>query len=53
MRDSQVVLIADDPGFARDLMARWQTECSLPGITVMNTDLLSGSHGRQCASGGL
>ena len=40
--DSQVVLIADDPGFARDLMARWQTESSLPGITVMNTDLLTG-----------
>src|SRR5579864_3328846 len=42
VRDSQVVLIADDPGFARDLMARWQTECNLPGITVMNTDLLTG-----------
>jgi signal transduction histidine kinase len=42
-RDSQVVLIADDPGFARDLMARWQTERGLPGITVMSTDLLTGS----------
>ncbi|HEY3770242.1 MAG TPA: hypothetical protein VGN44_16335 [Candidatus Angelobacter sp.] len=42
MRDSQVVLIADDPAFARDLMARWQTERGLPGITVMSTDLLTG-----------
>ena len=43
VRDSQVVLIADDPGFARDLMARWQMERGLPGITVMSTDLLTGS----------
>ena len=42
MRDSQVVLIADDPGFARDLMARWQIERALPGITAMSTDLLTG-----------
>lgn len=42
VRDSQVVLIADDPGFARDLMARWQTERGLPGITAMSTDLLTG-----------
>ena len=41
MRDSQVVLIADDPGFARDMMSRWQEEPGLPGITVMSTDLLS------------
>src|ERR1700760_995334 len=42
VRDSQVVLIADDPGFARDLMARWQIERGLPGITAMSTDLLTG-----------
>lgn len=42
VRDSQVVLIADDPAFARDLMARWQTERGFPGITVMSTDLLTG-----------
>ncbi|MBZ5506502.1 MAG: hypothetical protein LAO78_13670 [Acidobacteriia bacterium] len=41
VRDSQVVLIADDPAFAHDLMARWQAEPGLPGITVMSTDLLS------------
>ena len=41
MRDSHVVLIADDAGFARDLMARWQQERGLPGITVMSTDLLT------------
>lgn len=42
MRGSHVVLIADDADFARDLMARWQAERGLPGITVMNTDLLTG-----------
>jgi signal transduction histidine kinase len=42
MRDSHVVLIADDAAFARDLMARWQAERGLPGITVMSTDLLTG-----------
>ncbi|HZI58072.1 MAG TPA: hypothetical protein VFF39_14920 [Verrucomicrobiae bacterium] len=41
VRDSQAILIADDPGFARDLMSRWQTEPGLPGITVMPTDLLT------------
>ena len=41
MRDSHVVLIADDPDFARDLMARWQTERSLPAITVMSAGLLN------------
>jgi signal transduction histidine kinase len=40
VRDAHVVLIADDPGFARDLMVRWQAEPGLPGITAMSTDLL-------------
>jgi signal transduction histidine kinase len=44
-RDSHVVLIADDPGFARELMARWQSERSLPGITAMSTDLLTTGEG--------
>ena len=42
MHESHVVLIADEAAFARDLIARWQTERGLPGITVMSTDLLSG-----------
>jgi signal transduction histidine kinase len=41
VRDSRVVLIADDPGFARDLISRWQTETGLPGLTVMSTDLMT------------
>ncbi|MGZ4877983.1 MAG: histidine kinase dimerization/phospho-acceptor domain-containing protein [Candidatus Angelobacter sp.] len=41
MRDSHVVLIADDPGFARDLMTRWHTQSDLPGLTVMSSDLLT------------
>lgn len=41
MRGSSVILIADDPAFARDLMSRWQAESNLPGLTVMSTDLLA------------
>jgi signal transduction histidine kinase len=41
VRDSHVVLIADDAGLARELMTRWQEERALPGITVMSTDLLT------------
>jgi K+-sensing histidine kinase KdpD len=42
VRDSHIVLIADAPAFAHDLMARWQIERNLPGITVMSTDFLTG-----------
>ena len=45
-RDSHVVLIADDPGLARELMARWHAERSLPGITAMSTDVLASGEGR-------
>jgi signal transduction histidine kinase len=41
VRSSGVVLIADDPGFARELMLRWQSDRALPGLTVMSTDLLT------------
>lgn len=42
MHDSRVVLIADDTGFARDLITPWKTERGLPAITAMSTDELSG-----------
>jgi len=45
-RDSHVVLIADDPSFARELMARWQAEHGLPAIMAMSTDLLATGDGR-------
>lgn len=48
MRDSRVVLIADDPVFARELMSRWQAERTLPGLTVMSTDLLTGIREGDC-----
>jgi signal transduction histidine kinase len=41
VRDSRVILIADDPGFARDLISRWQTETGLPGLTMMSSDLMT------------
>jgi signal transduction histidine kinase len=48
VRDSRVVLIADDPVFARELLARWQAERTLPGLTVMATDLLTGIREGDC-----
>ncbi len=44
MHDSQaVLLIADDAAFSRDLVGRWQVERTVPGFTVVSTDLFSGS----------
>ena len=44
MHNSHVVLIiADDAGFARDLLARWQLERIVPGFTVMSTELFNGA----------
>jgi signal transduction histidine kinase len=42
VHDSRVVLIADDAGFARDLITTWKTERGLPAITAMSTDELNG-----------
>ncbi len=36
-----VLIITDDPVFARDLVARWQAERGVPELTVMSTELLS------------
>jgi|SRR5947209_6551142 len=38
-----VLIIADDAGFARDLLARWQLERIVPGFTVMSTELFNGA----------
>jgi len=43
---SQVVLIiADDAAFPRDLIGRWQLERTVPGFTVMSTELLNRASG--------
>jgi signal transduction histidine kinase len=42
VHDSRVVLIADDAGFARDLITTWKTERGLPAITAISTDALNG-----------
>jgi len=43
VHDSRVVLIADDDGFARDLMTPWKMERGLPAITARSTDELTGT----------
>jgi signal transduction histidine kinase len=35
------LIITDDPVFARDLVSRWQSERSVPELTVMSTELLT------------
>jgi signal transduction histidine kinase len=43
-RNSHVVLIiADDAAFPRDVLARWQTERTVPAFTVMSTELFQGA----------
>src|SRR5205814_10714321 len=37
------LIIADDAAFARDVLARWQTERIVPGFTVMSTELFHGA----------
>lgn len=39
MNDSSVVIISDDPEFARTLAGRWQTERRAPEITVATSDI--------------
>src|SRR5258708_38602015 len=34
-----LVNVADQPGFARDVIARWQMEPQVPEFTVMSSDL--------------
>jgi signal transduction histidine kinase len=36
----EVLIIADDADFTRDLVGRWQLERTVPGLTVMSTELL-------------
>jgi signal transduction histidine kinase len=44
VQDSHAVLIVtDDAAFARDLVGRWQAERTVPGFTVMSTELFPGA----------
>lgn len=40
-----VLIISDDAWFPRDLLGRWQLERSVPGFTVMSTELLQHATG--------
>ena len=39
MERSTVLIISDDPEFARTIVARWQSENNMPAFTVMKGDL--------------
>jgi signal transduction histidine kinase len=38
-----VLIIADDAAFPRDLVSRWQGERTVPGVTVLSTELFPGA----------
>jgi signal transduction histidine kinase len=38
-----VLIITDDAAFPRDVLARWQTERTVPAFTVMSTELFQGA----------
>lgn len=38
-----ILIVADDAGFPRDVLGRWQTERIVPGFTVMSTELFHGA----------
>jgi signal transduction histidine kinase len=42
-----VLIIADEPDFAKNLMARWKAERSEPAFTLMSSDLWNGSNDAQ------
>ncbi len=47
MNASNVLIIADEPDFAKNLMARWHAERAEPAFTLMSSDLWNGSNDAQ------
>lgn len=43
MNQASVLIVSDDPEFARTVASRWQSERHVPGITILNSDLWSSS----------
>ena len=39
MEQPTVLILANDPEFARSVMARWQTERALPAFTLMSGEV--------------
>ncbi|HEX6880672.1 MAG TPA: histidine kinase dimerization/phospho-acceptor domain-containing protein [Terriglobales bacterium] len=47
MNAPNVLIISDEPDFAKNLMARWHAERSEPAFTLMSSDLWNGSNDAQ------
>ncbi|HEX8924278.1 MAG TPA: histidine kinase dimerization/phospho-acceptor domain-containing protein [Terriglobales bacterium] len=47
MNSSNVLIIADEPDFVKNLMARWHAERAEPAFTLMSSDLWNGSNDAQ------
>jgi signal transduction histidine kinase len=48
LNDSSVVIISDDPEFARTLAGRWQAERHVPEVTVATSDVWQPGSGPEC-----
>jgi signal transduction histidine kinase len=48
LNDSSVVIISDDPEFARTLAGRWQAERHVPEITIATSDVWHPGNGPEC-----
>lgn len=47
MNASNVLIIADEPDFSKNLIARWHAERAEPAFTLMSSDLWNGSNDAQ------
>jgi len=48
LNESNVIIISDDPDFARTLAGRWQAERNVPEITLVTSDVCDGGNGLMC-----
>ena len=48
MKQSTVLVVADQGSFAQSLMSRWHSERTVPAFTVMNSEVFHADAGRTC-----
>ncbi|MBI2683704.1 MAG: hypothetical protein HYX26_10925 [Acidobacteriales bacterium] len=48
MNQASVLIISDQPGFARDIVSHWQLERTVPAFTMMSSEFWSASSAAPC-----
>jgi signal transduction histidine kinase len=48
VNQQSVLIIADQPAFARDVVSHWQMERVVPAFTIMSSEFFSAPHPGQC-----